>query len=110
LPAVLPTLERQLALLVRLIDDLLDVARITRGKLALRPQETTLQHVLEAAVETVRPHLQEGGHELGVEMPSEPVHLHGDGPRLSQVFSNLLNNASKYSDPGSPIEMIARLD
>jgi len=103
-------MERQLALLVRLIDDLLDVARITRGKLALRQQDTTLQQVLDAAVETVRPHLQEGGHELSVEMPPEPVHLHGDGPRLSQVFSNLLNNASKYSDPGSPIEMVARLD
>ena len=100
-------LERQLALMVRLIDDLLDVARITRGKLELRRQPTTLQQVLESAVETVHPHLQEGGHELTVDMPGDLVHLNGDGPRLSQVFSNLLNNASKYSDPGSPIEMAA---
>src|SRR5690606_22168970 len=74
-------MERQLALLVRLIDDLLDVARITRGKLELRPQPTTLQHVLESAVETVRPHLQDGGHDLVVEMPPDPVHIHGDGLR-----------------------------
>ncbi|MDQ2701551.1 MAG: response regulator [Pseudomonadota bacterium] len=103
-------MERQLALLVRLIDDLLDVARITRGKLELRREPTTLQQVLESAVETVRPHLQEGGQELLLQIPSEPIHIHGDGLRLSQVFSNLLNNASKYSDHGSSIELVARVE
>jgi PAS domain S-box-containing protein len=100
-------MERQLALLVRLIDDLLDVARITRGKLELRRQPTTLQEVLESAVETARPQLQQGRHELRLRLPSAPTPLHGDSVRLSQVFANLFNNASKYSDPGSPIEVEA---
>jgi PAS domain S-box-containing protein len=100
-------MERQLALLVRLIEDLLDVARITRGKLDLRWQATTLQQVLESAVETTRPQLQQGRHELHMHLPAGPLPLHGDAIRLSQAFANLLNNASKYSDPGSPIEVVA---
>jgi len=101
-------MERQLSLLVRLIDDLLDVARITRGKLVLRPGPTTLQQVLESAVETARPQLQQGQHELRLDMPAAPVALRADAMRLSQVFANLLNNASKYSDPGSAIGLVAR--
>jgi PAS domain S-box-containing protein len=100
-------MERQLGLLVRLIDDLLDVARITRGKLVLRTGPTTLQAVLESAVETARPQLQQGRHELLMELPSTLVPIRADGMRLSQVFANLLNNASKYSDPGSQIELQA---
>ena len=103
-------MERQLALLVRLIDDLLDVARITRGKLALRTGATTLQSVLESAVETARPQVQHGRHDLVLDVPAEPVPLQVDGMRLSQVFANLLSNASKYSDPGSAIELSARAD
>jgi PAS domain S-box-containing protein len=100
-------MERQLAMLVRLIDDLLDVARITRGKLVLRPQATTLQDVLAAAVETARPQLEQGNHRLRMDVPDAPVPLHADPMRLSQVFANLLNNASKYSDPGSEIVLEA---
>jgi PAS domain S-box-containing protein len=101
-------MERQLSLLVRLIDDLLDVARITRGKLVLRPGPTTLQQVLDSAVETARPQLQQGRHELRMELPEAPVPMQADAVRLSQVFANLLNNASKYSDPGSAIVVSAR--
>ncbi len=103
-------MERQLALLVRLIDDLLDVARITRGKLTLRKHVTTLDVVLQTAIETATPLIQSGGHHLQLQLPSQPVVLHADGARLSQVFANLLNNAAKYSDPGGRIELIACVD
>ncbi|WP_166209385.1 hybrid sensor histidine kinase/response regulator [Cognatiluteimonas telluris] len=103
-------MERQLALLVRLIDDLLDIARITRGKLELRQAPTTLQAVLESAVETAMPLIEQGRHELRMQLPDTRVPLHADGLRLSQVFANLLNNAAKYSDAGGLIELVAELD
>jgi signal transduction histidine kinase len=103
-------MERQLALLVRLIDDLLDVARITRGKLVLRRQATTLQDVLQAAIEIARPLIQQGRHELELLLPPQPVPLFADHVRLSQVFANLLNNAAKYSDAGGRIELSASGD
>jgi CheY-like chemotaxis protein len=103
-------MERQLALLVRMIDDLLDVARITQGKLELRRTPTTLREVLDSAIETAHPLLRHGRHELRVDHPGEPLVLDGDAARLSQVFANLLNNAAKYSDPGSPIAIAVRAD
>jgi len=103
-------MERQLALLVRMIDDLLDVARITQGKLELRRATTTLREVLDSAIETTDPLLRQGRHALRVELPDEALVLDGDAARLSQVFANLLNNAAKYSDPGSPIAVSARAD
>ena len=103
-------MERQLALLVRLIDDLLDVARITRGKLELRKAPTTLQDVLQAAVEIAMPLIEDGHLQLHVTLPPDPVPLHADSVRLSQMFANLLNNAAKYSDPGGHIELIASAD
>ena len=103
-------MERQLALLVRMIDDLLDVARITQGKLELRRATTTLREVLDSAIETTDPLLRQGRHALRVELPDEALVLDGDAARLSQVFANLLNNAAKYSDPGSPIVVSARAD
>ncbi len=102
-------MERQLSLLVRLIDDLMDVARITRGKLVLRPGQTHLRQVLDSAVETARPQLEQGRHELALDLPDGDLPLRVDEVRLSQVFANLLNNASKYSDPGSPIQLSARM-
>jgi signal transduction histidine kinase len=101
------TMERQLALLVRLIDDLLDVARITRGKLVLRKHPTTLEEILHSAIETATPLIEHGHHPLQLQLPSQPVPLLADGARLSQVFANLLNNAAKYSDPGSEIVLLA---
>ena len=105
--ALQDAMERQLALLVRLIDDLLDVARITRGKLVLRKAPTTLQDVLAAAVELAMPLIESGRHRLQTHVPDSPLALHADASRLAQVFANLLNNAAKYSDSGSVIELHA---
>ncbi len=104
------TMERQLALLVRMIDDLLDIARISQGKLTLRPSEAALAGVLDAAVEIARPWLDGGGHDFSLRLPASDLVLYADQARLAQVFANLLNNAAKYSDPGSRIELEAMLD
>jgi signal transduction histidine kinase len=101
-------MERQLGLLVRLIDDLLDVARISRGKLVLKPEPTTLQQILQAAIETASPVLEAGAHPLQLALPEVPLPMLADGERLSQVFSNLLSNAAKYSDAGRTIEVVAQ--
>ncbi|MFP7723687.1 response regulator [Lysobacter sp. A3-1-A15] len=103
------TMERQVALLIRLIDDLLDIARITQGKLTLRESDTTLEDVLAAAVEIARPLIEAGEHAFEMHLPEESIVLRADHARLSQVFANLLNNAAKYSDPGSRIELHAAL-
>ncbi len=103
-------MERQLGLLVRLIDDLLDVARISRGKLVLKPEPTTLQQILHAAIETASPVLEAGAHPLQLALPEMALPMLADGERLSQVFSNLLSNAAKYSDAGRTIEVVAQRD
>ena len=104
------TMERQLALLVRMIDDLLDIARISQGKLTLRPSEAALAGVLDAAVEIARPWLDGGGHDFSLRLPPGDLVLYADQARLAQVFANLLNNAAKYSERGSRIELEAMLD
>ncbi len=101
---------RQLKLLVRLIDDLLDIARINRGKLTVQRTPTTLRAVLDSAIETATPLLLADRHPLDVRMPDGDVELYVDHDRLSQVFSNLLNNAAKYSSSGSPIALYASSD
>ena len=103
-------MERQLGLMVRLIDDLLDVARVSRGKLNLKPGATTLQDVLRTAIETSSPLLENGGNPLQLRMPDDPLPLYADGHRLSQAFSNLLSNAAKYSDAGQPVEVLVAGD
>jgi PAS domain S-box-containing protein len=100
-------MERQLGQLVRLVDDLLDVSRISRNKLELRKARLPLAAVLENAVETARPLIDEKGHTLTVTLPPEPVYLDADLTRLAQVFWNLLNNSAKYTDPGGRIELSA---
>jgi len=96
-------MERQLGQLVRLVDDLLDVSRISRGKLELRKERVELAAVVNNAVETSRPLIDSGGHQLTVSLPPEPVWVDADVTRLGQVFANLLNNAAKYSDRGGRI-------
>ena len=103
-------MERQLAQMVRLVDDLLDVSRITTGKLAVRKSTIDLQGAVRDAVETVRPFLEARTHELHVELPPHPIAVEGDRTRLAQVFGNLLNNAGKYTEPGGRITISVRED
>jgi two-component system, sensor histidine kinase len=105
----LAMMERQLAQMVRLVDDLLDVARVTTGKLTVRRQSTELAPVVRSAVETVRPLIDARRHELSVTLPDEPVFLNADATRLAQVFSNLLNNAAKYTEDGGRISLTASI-
>jgi signal transduction histidine kinase len=103
-------MQRQLRLLVRLIDDLLDIARINRGKLTVQHVPTTIGAVLDSAIETAMPLLSADRHPLTVTVPDRSVALYADHDRLSQVFSNLLNNAAKYSPAETAIELVARAD
>jgi signal transduction histidine kinase/ActR/RegA family two-component response regulator len=100
-------MARQLKQLVRLVDDLLDVSRITTGKLILHRQRTELGSVIDNAVEIAKPVIESRGHRLNILLPGSPVHLDGDETRLAQVFSNLLNNAARYTDAGGVIELRA---
>lgn len=102
-------MERQLAQLVHLVDDLLDVSRISRGKLELRTERIPLLTILNNAVETSRPVIDSGGHELSVDFPQFPILVDADFTRLSQVFANLLNNAAKYSERGGHIHLKVEL-
>lgn len=102
-------MERQVAQLVRLVDDLLDVSRITRGKLQLRLERVTLAHVVQAAVEGAGAAIAKQGHRLTVTLPEEPVSLQADAARMSQVFLNLLNNAAKYTPAGGDVELRAEM-
>ncbi len=96
-------MSRQLEQMVRLIDDLLDVSRITRGKIRLRREMMELQTAAKLALESARPWFDEPGHELQVSLPAEPLFVEADPTRLSQILSNLLSNAAKYTDPGGRI-------
>jgi signal transduction histidine kinase len=102
-------LERQVAQMVRLVDDLLDVSRVVTGKLRLTAEPVTLQDVLEAALDLSRPHLEKSKLNLETRIPPEPVVLNGDRVRLSQVFSNLLNNAAKYTEAGGRVTLNVEL-
>ena len=107
-PTARAMMERQLEQLVRLVDDLLDVSRITRGKVELRKDPVQLGAVLGSAVETSRPLIEQRGHRLTVELPQSPVVLSADFTRLAQVFLNLLNNAAKYTEPNGHIWLTAQ--
>ena len=103
-------IERQVEHMGRLLDDLLDVSRITRGTLILRPSSVDLASVVTAAQESARPLIEARGHTLVVELPREPVRLTADPVRLAQILANLLINSAKYTDRGGRIVLEARLD
>ncbi len=100
-------IERQVAHMSRLLDDLLDVSRITRGMLELKRADTELTVVLGTAIEAARPILDAKGHDLSLALPKQAVRLVADSVRLAQVFTNLLINAAKYTNPGGHIELRA---
>jgi PAS domain S-box-containing protein len=100
-------MDRQITHIARLVDDLLDVSRITQGKFELRTDAVDLREVIGNAVEEVRPFVDERGHTLDARLPKEPVLLEADPVRLEQVFANLLHNATKYTEPGGRIELTA---
>jgi signal transduction histidine kinase/ActR/RegA family two-component response regulator len=100
-------IDRQVGQMSRLVDDLLDLSRITRGQIVLQRGQVDLATVLRAALETSEPVIERGRHSLSMTLPETPVMLHADVTRLGQVFSNLLNNAAKYTNPGGHIEIAA---
>jgi CheY-like chemotaxis protein/two-component sensor histidine kinase len=103
-------MDRQLDHLVRLVDDLMEVSRITRGRIDLRRERVLLATILRGAVETTQPLIDAAGHRLHIELPDDPIILDADAVRLVQVFANLLSNAAKYTDPGGEIWLNARRD
>ena len=106
----LDTMERQLEQLVRLVDDLLDLSRITHNRIDLRKRHVELASVLRQAVLSAQPLADAARHTIEVTLPSEPIYLHADPVRLTQVFGNLLNNSCKYSPPGGTIRVTAQRD
>jgi signal transduction histidine kinase len=103
-------IDRQSAHLTRLVEDLLDLSRISRNKLELRPERTDMASVVNAAVETSRPVMDQYSQELVVSLPSESIAVNADVVRLSQVFTNLLNNAAKFSKRGGTITLKVETD
>jgi PAS domain S-box-containing protein len=101
---------RQVQHMARLLEDLLDVSRISRNRLELRREWVELTRIIQSAVETSRPAIDAAGHELIVETLAQPVYVDADPVRLAQVFSNLLNNAAKYTERGGRITIAARAD
>jgi signal transduction histidine kinase/ActR/RegA family two-component response regulator len=96
-------IDHQLTHMIHIVDDLLDVSRISRGKIELRRQRLQLAEVVEQALETVQPLIEERRHDVAVTSSPEPLVVEGDATRLTQVITNLLNNAIKYTDPGGRI-------
>jgi two-component system, sensor histidine kinase len=105
---VVGVMQRQANHLVRLVDDLLEVSRITRGLIEVQRNPVELRDILAAAVETSRPIIESSEHRLTINVPDERLSVVGDSVRLTQVFANLLNNAAKYTDPGGSIELTVR--
>ncbi len=107
--SLLEMMERQVNHLVRLVDDLLEISRITRGKIELRKESVELAAVIRSAVEASRPLIEAGQHRLAISLPPQPVTLEADAVRLSQVFANLLTNAAKHCDDGGQIWLTAQI-
>jgi CheY-like chemotaxis protein len=98
-------IDRQVGVMVRLVDDLLDISRITKGKLRLTKEQVELRVVVNHAAESVRPLMNARKHEFSVSLPTKPIWVEADPARMEQVVVNLLNNAAKYTDPGGLIQM-----
>lgn len=108
LPRLLPVINRQVNYMIRLVDDLLEISRITSGKIELRPEPIALAAVLRNAVEACMPLINERRHKLSVFIPETPLIVLADIVRLEQVFTNLLNNAARYTEEGGQIWLTAR--
>jgi signal transduction histidine kinase len=100
-------IERQLQHMIRLVDDLLDISRVTLGRIPLRKEQVELAAVFQQAIETSRPVIESARHQLKVTLPPQRIWLDGDPTRVTQVFSNLLNNAAKYTKDGGQIWLTA---
>jgi signal transduction histidine kinase/CheY-like chemotaxis protein len=103
--SALSVIDRQMKQMTRLIDDLMDLSRITRDKLELQKKHVKLADVVHVALETSQPLIEAGGHRFTLQMPGEPITLEADAPRLTQVVSNLLNNAAKFTPRGGHITL-----
>ena len=103
-------MERQVNQLVRLVDDLLELSRVTRGALSLRIERVKLADILKSAIETSEPAIAAGGHRLLVALPPRTVWLDGDPVRLAQIVGNLLTNAARYTDPGGEVTVEGRVE
>jgi PAS domain S-box-containing protein len=101
-------MERQVTQMVRLVDDLLDLSRISRGAIELRKERIDLAAIVRQAVETSLPTIEDAGHELSVDAPTTPIYVDADLTRMAQVFSNVLNNAAKYTEAGGTIQLSVR--
>jgi PAS domain S-box-containing protein len=107
---VIEMVGRQVGQIARLVDDLMEVSRITRGKIDLQQERVPLSEIVRAAVEGSQPNIERCGHQLAVALPDEPLVLEADRVRLTQVLTNLLNNASKYTDAGGRIWLDVRAE
>jgi PAS domain S-box-containing protein len=108
IPEALDTMDRQLQQLVRLVDDLLDLSRITHNRIELRRDDVELASVIHQVIDASRPLAASAGHAIQVDVPAEPMYVHADSARLTQIFDNLLNNAFKYTPPGGTITVTVR--
>ncbi len=105
--ALRDTVERQSAQLTRIVDDMIDIARITRGTFGIVKEPTDLAEAARRALETAAPLMQSSGHRVEVHLPVEPLRIHGDLHRLTQLLANVLNNAARYTPPGGEIALRA---
>ncbi len=103
-------IKRQVSHLTRLVDDLLDLSRITRDKIEIRKEKTELASMITATLETCAPTIEAAGQQVKVDLPTQPILIEADPARMAQVFSNLLSNASKFTQPGGAIQLEARVE
>src|SRR6185503_3388722 len=104
------TIDRQSAQLARIVEDMIDIARITRGSLAIDNAQLDMADAVQRAVETATPAIEAGRHSLELDLPSVPMPVWGDAHRLAQVLSNVLNNAARYTPPGGSIAVRGRVE